>query len=143
MAQLPERFRFDLADALPRDRKALTDFLQRMLAAVADTEPHFDDLFLAWRQRLEHRLGLLFQIEVDDGLGWRHDLTIFDEIAQMRIFFLADRGLERDGLLCDLEHLPDLRHRDVHSLRDLFRGWLAPELLDEGAGGSNQLVDRL
>src|SRR5438067_1824295 len=44
--QLAERLGFDLPDALARDREALADFLQRVLAAVADTEAHLDDLFL-------------------------------------------------------------------------------------------------
>src|SRR6476646_4803323 len=69
MSQLPERFRLDLADALARDREALAHFLERVLAAVADAEAHLDHLLLARRQRLQHRLGLLFQVQVDDRLG--------------------------------------------------------------------------
>src|SRR5438094_7292939 len=101
MTQLAERLRFDLADALARDREALTDLFERVLAAVADAEPHLDDFLFARRERLEDRLGLLLQIQVDHGLGRRHDLASFDEIAQMRIFLLPDRGLERDRLLRD------------------------------------------
>src|SRR5438045_607258 len=84
-----------------RTGEALADFFERVLAAVADAEPHLDHLLLARRQRLQHRLGLLFQIEVDHGFGWRYDLAILDEVAQMRIFLLADRRLERDRLLRD------------------------------------------
>src|ERR1035437_7938889 len=61
----------------------------------------------------------------------------------MRIFLFADRRLERDRLLRDLQHLADLRHRDVHPLRDLLGGRLAPPPLHERARGANQLVDRL
>src|SRR6201995_1601417 len=105
MPQLAERLGLDLTDALAGDREALADFLERVLAAVADAEAHLDDLLLARRQRLQHRLGLFLQIEVDHRFGRRHDLAILDEVAKMRIFLLADRGLERNRLLRDLEDL--------------------------------------
>ena len=38
VAQLAERLGLDLADALARDREALADFFERVLAAVADAE---------------------------------------------------------------------------------------------------------
>src|SRR5436309_9347364 len=96
MAQLPERLCFDLPDALACDREALTDLLERMLAAVADAEAHLDHFLLAWRQRLQHRLGLFLQVQIDHRFGRRDDLAILDEVAQMRVFLLANRRLERD-----------------------------------------------
>src|SRR5262245_17555351 len=143
MSQLPERLGFDLPDALAGDGEALPDFLERVLAAVADAEPHLDYLLLARCQRLQDRFGLLLEVEVDDRFGRRHDLAILDEVAQMRIFLFADRRLERDRLLRDLQHFAHLADRDVHALGDLFRGRLAAELLDERARRPNQLVDRL
>src|SRR5262249_51818513 len=143
MPQLAERLCLDLADALAGDGEALADFLERVLAAVADAEPHLDHLLLARGERLEHRLGLLLEVQVDHRFGRRHHLAILDEVAEMRIFLFADRRLERDRLLRDLEHLADLRHRNVHALGDLFRGRLAAELLHQRARGANQLVDRL
>src|SRR6266566_1125336 len=44
VSQLPQRLGLDLTDALAGDREALADFLERVLAAVADAEPHLDDL---------------------------------------------------------------------------------------------------
>ena len=38
MTQLAERFGFDLADALARDREALAHFFERVLAAVLQAE---------------------------------------------------------------------------------------------------------
>src|SRR5215813_11759959 len=89
MTELAERLRLDLTDALARDREALADFLERVLAAVADAEAHLDDLLLARRQRLQHRLGLLLEVQVDHRFGRRHHLAILDEIAKMRIFLFA------------------------------------------------------
>src|SRR5262249_12610916 len=99
--QLTERLCLDLPDAFACDGEALPDFLECVLTAVTHAEPHLDHLFLARRQRLEHRLRLLLQVEVDYGLGRRNHLTVFDEVAQMRVFLLADRRLERDGFLRD------------------------------------------
>src|SRR5512133_1609996 len=56
VAQLTERLRFDLADALAGDREALTDLFERVLAAVSHTDAHFDDLLFAGGQRLQDRL---------------------------------------------------------------------------------------
>src|SRR6185436_9664296 len=134
---------FDLPDALAGDREALADFLERVLAAVADAEAHLDDLLFARRERLEHRLGLFLQVQVDDRLGGGDHLAILDEVAQMRIFLFANRRLERDRLLRDLQDLPDLADRDVHALGDFLGRRLAPQLLHQRARGANELVDRL
>src|SRR5205814_7404414 len=109
MPQLPQRLRFDLADAFTRYGEVLADFLERVLAAVAHAEPHLDHLLLARRQRLEDRLRLLLEVQVDDGLGRRHDLAILDEVAKVRIRLLADRRLQRNRFLGALEHVPYLR----------------------------------
>src|SRR5215471_2279706 len=52
---------------------------------------------------LQDLLGHFFEVDVDDGIGWRNDAPVFDEIAKMRIFLLADWRLQRDRLLRDLE----------------------------------------
>src|SRR5262245_45851119 len=143
MAELAERLRLDLPDALARDGEALADFLERVLRAFADAKAHLDDALLARRERLEDVVRLLLEVEVDHRIGRRHDVRVWDEIPKMRIFLLPDRGLERDRLLRDLEDLADLRDRDVHALRDLFRGRLAAELLHERARRADELVDRL
>src|SRR5947208_7137170 len=143
MAQLAERLGLDLSDALAGDREALADLFERVLAAVADAEPHLDDLLLARRQRFEHRFGLFLEIQVDDGFGRRDHLAILDEVAEMRIFLFADRRFEGDRLLRDLQDLADLRHRDVHPLGNLFGRRLAAQFLHERPRRADQFVDRL
>ena len=143
MAQLAQRLGFDLADPFARDREVLAHFFERVLGPVAHAEAHLDDTFFARRQRLQHRVGLFLQVQVDDRLGRRHDVPVLDEVAKMRIFLFADGRLERDGLLRDLHHLADLRHGNVHPLRDFFRGGLAAQFLHERARRPDQLVDRL
>src|SRR5512140_2007322 len=85
--QLAQRLGFDLANALPGDGKALSDFFQRMLAPVAEPEPHLDDLLLPRGECLEDRLRLLFEIDVYDCFGRRNDAAVLDEVAEVAVFF--------------------------------------------------------
>ncbi len=61
----------------------------------------------------------------------------------MAVFLLADRGLEGDRLLGDLQDLADTVDGHIHLLGDLFRGWFAAELLQQLSRDADQLVDRL
>src|SRR6202522_1746314 len=108
MPQLAQGLGFDLPDTLPGYLEALTYFLQRMLGAILQAEAHLDHTLFARRQSTQHLRGVFLQVDADHRFGRRHCLAIFDEVAKMRIFFLADRSLERDRFLCDLEHLADL-----------------------------------
>src|SRR5579859_5479535 len=141
MPQFAQGFGFDLADAFAGDRKRLADLFERVLGAVFQAEAHLDDLFLARGERAQHLRRLVFQVHVDHGLSGRDHGAVFNEVAQVRIFFFADGRLQRDGLLRDLENFPDFCDRDVHALGDLFRSWLAAELLHQLPRGADQLVD--
>src|SRR5919106_1707785 len=143
MAQLAQRLGLDLADALARDGEVLTYLLERVLAAVGQTEAQAQYLLLARRERVQDSIGLLAQRQADDRLHWGHDLLVLDEVAKMTVLFLADRRLQRDRLLGDLEDLAYLVDRHLHLGRDLFRRGLAAQLLDELARGADQLVDGL
>src|SRR5687767_13853369 len=94
--QLAECLGLDLADALAGDREVLAHLFERVLAAVTQAEAHLDDLLFARRERLQERFRLLLEVDVDHGLGRGDDVAVFDEVAEMRVFFLADRRLERD-----------------------------------------------
>src|SRR4029450_6316235 len=105
MAQLAQRLGLDLTNALAGDREVLADLLERVLAAVREAEAQPQNLLLAGRERVEDLVGLLAQAEPDDRLHRRDDLLVLDEIAQVTVFLLADRRLQRDGLRGDLGHL--------------------------------------
>src|SRR5262249_10181446 len=98
-AELPERLRLDLTDALARHLEALAHLLESVLGAVADPEAHLDHALLARGERLQERVGLLLEVEVDHVLGGRHRGAVLDEVPEMRVLFLPDRRLERDRLL--------------------------------------------
>ena len=57
VAQLGERLRLDLADALTRDAERLADFLERLRLAAIEAEPHPHDLLLALAQLAQHLLA--------------------------------------------------------------------------------------
>src|SRR3990172_5363286 len=61
MPQLAESLGFNLANAFAGDCEILTDFFQRVVAAVVQSEAHLNDLFFTRRQRLQYRLRHLFQ----------------------------------------------------------------------------------
>src|SRR5664280_1665544 len=143
MTQLAQRLGLNLADAFARDCERLAHFLERVLGAVLQAEAHFDHLLLAGRERAQHLRRLLLKVDVDHRFRRRNHGAIFDEVAQMRIFFFADGRLQRNRLLSDLEHLAHLGHRNVHALGDLFRGRLAAQLLHQLPRSANQLVNGL
>src|SRR6202521_1302049 len=121
MPQLPQRLSLNLPDAFARHRKRLSDLFQRVLRAVFQPKAHLDDLLLARCQRAQHLRSLVFEVDVDHRLGRRNHRPVLDEVAQMRIFLFANRRFEGDRLLCNLQHLADLCHRNVHPLGDFLR----------------------
>src|SRR5262249_53934661 len=108
MAELAERFCLDLADALARDLEVLADLFERVVALLADAEPHAQDLLLARGQRREHLPRLICEVHADHALARADDRLVLDEVAEMRVFLFADRRLEADRLLRDLQDLADL-----------------------------------
>src|SRR6266853_2282339 len=143
MPQLAQRFCFNLPYAFARDRERLPDFLERVLAAVVQTKPHLNDFFLARRQRLQHRRSLFLQIEVNHRIGRRNYSFVFDEVAQVRIFFLANRRLKGDRLLRNLQNLAHLGYGYIHTLGNLFASRFPSQFLHQLPARPHQLVDRL
>src|SRR5262249_16225716 len=102
-AKLAQRLCLDLADPLAGDREALAALLERVVGLLADPEPEAQDLLLARGQRGEHLASLLLERQRHGRVGRRQGLPVLDEIAQRALLVVADRGLERDRLLHDLE----------------------------------------
>ncbi len=70
--------------------------------AVLDAEAQAQDLFLTRRQRLEHLDELLLEQHKGGSLCRFRRVVVRDEVAEVRVLLLADRGLERNRLLRDL-----------------------------------------
>src|SRR3990172_1027260 len=143
VAQLAERLCLDLADALPGHLEVLPHFLQRVVRLLADAEPHTEDTLLPRGQGPEDLLHLLGEIDVDRAVHRGGRVLVLDEIPEVAVLLFPDGGFQRNRLLRDFEHLADFLEGNVHPLRDLLGGGLPPELLDQIAGGPDQLVDRL
>ena len=101
MTELAEGLGLDLADALAGHREVLPHFLQGVLAAVGEPEAQPQHLLLAWRQRVEHAVGLLAKREADHALYGRAHLLVLDEVAQEPISLETPIGEEEDSHLGD------------------------------------------
>jgi hypothetical protein len=87
--------------------------------------------------------SLLGEAALDDGVLRAHRALVLDEVREARVLVLADRRLEADRLLRDLEDGPHLVERKLHLRRKLLGGRLAAERLHEVALRAHELVDRL
>src|SRR5688500_4902279 len=83
VAQLAQGLRLDLADALAGDVERTAHFLERVLGAVADTEPHLQNLLLTRGEGAQDLASLFFQVRHDDVVDRRDDSAILDEISKM------------------------------------------------------------
>src|SRR5690349_3974124 len=137
MAQLAERLRLDLADPLAGHVELLAHLLEGPGTPVLEAEAQLEHAPLAARQGVEHALDLLLEELVRGGLGRRQGAAILDEVAEVGVLLLADRRLQGDRLLRDLDDLADLLRGDLdllalrHRLGDLLDRGLAAELLEE------------
>src|SRR6478736_3806567 len=149
VAQLAERLGLDLADALAGDVELLADLLEGAGTPVLEAEPELEHAPLATGQRVKDRLDLLLEELMRRRLGRGERAPVLDEVAEVGVLLLADRGLERDRLLRDLDDLADLLGRDLdllalrHGLGDLLDRRLTAQLLKELARDADQPVDRL
>src|SRR3712207_1897707 len=141
VAEFAQRLGFDLSDALAGDGEVLADLFERVLGAGgAEAEAHLDDLLLARRQRRQDLVRYLAQVRRHDRVGRVLNRLVLDEVAEVRVFLLADGRLQTYRLLRDLQNLAHLRDRDVHLAGDLLARRLAPQLLHERAAGADELV---
>src|ERR1700759_1308615 len=95
MLQLAQRLGLDLADALTSHRELLADFLQRVVGVHADAEAHAQHALLARGERGQNARRGFAQIGLDRRIDRQDRILVLDEIAEVRILFVADRGLQR------------------------------------------------
>src|SRR5438105_3260576 len=66
--QLSQRLGLDLTNALARDLEVLPNFLEGVIAPLANTKAHTQHFFLARSERRQHLAGLLTQVHGDHRL---------------------------------------------------------------------------
>src|SRR5215213_2114344 len=141
--QLAQRLRLDLADALAGHRELLPDLFERVIGIHADAEAHAQHALLARGQRSQDAGRRLAQIGLNRGVQRQDRVLVLDEIAEVAVLLVADRGFEADRLLRDLQDLAYLFQRHRQFLGELLGGRLAADLVQHLARGAHQLVDRL
>src|SRR5262249_12466078 len=92
MLELAQRLGLDLPDALARHRELLADLFQRVVGIHADAEAHAQHALFAWRQRRQDAGGRFAQIGLNRGVDRQDRVLVLDEIAEMGILLVADRG---------------------------------------------------
>ena len=70
-----------------------------MVGVHADAEAHAQHALLARGQAGEHASGGFSQIALDRGVQRLNGVLVLDEIAEMAVFLVADRGFQADWLL--------------------------------------------
>src|SRR5262245_10203367 len=99
MAHFAKRLGFDLPDALARDADLVAEFLERARVAVHQTETLLQNFALALGETAEHIAEFVLQQTEARDFGRALSGLVLDEIAEAGFLAVADRGLERDGLL--------------------------------------------
>src|SRR6266849_376773 len=98
---------------------------------------------LAWHKAIEG--GLDRKLEHGDRGGVRggRGLLVLDEIAELGILFMADRCLQRDRRLRELDDLSHPLEGEAHLLGNLLVGGLPAQNLEHAPRNPGKLVDDL
>ena len=111
--QLAQGLCLDLADTFPGDAELLTDFFQCVVGIHPDTKPHAQHALFTGRQRGQNPCCGFPQVRMDCGIRRQQCVLVFDEIAQMAVFFVSDWGFQRDRLFRNLQNLADFFQRPI------------------------------
>ena len=76
----------------------LADLIQRLGLPVGQPEPHGHHVGLAFGQRVGHPVQLLLRQREADRLAGLDRLGVLDQVAELAVTVLAERGVQRDRL---------------------------------------------
>lgn len=141
--ELFESLGFDLTNTLTCYTELFSDLFESMHVPSIESEPHHDDLFLTWSEKVEHLIEIFLEYGEIGCLLRSEVLVIFDEVTESGVFLATDRGVERENILRyshDLTYLADI-HLEFEC--ELFHEWLASEFLSEATECMIELIDRL
>ncbi len=108
-----------------------------MIGVHADTKAHPKHAFLAWGQAGEHPRHGFLQIGLDCGIDGNDGVLVFNEIAQVRIFLIADWRFKADRLFGDFHYLAHFFERHRQAFSHFLRRRLAALLVQELATGAH------
>src|SRR5438128_5651105 len=141
MTQLAQCGRPDLPDPLAGQAHAPANLLESARLIVDQAKTQLNNPPLARAQRCQDVLDLIAEHRLAGRLERCHRHLVLDEIAQVGIFFLADRRFEGHWLLRNLLQLLDLVDRDAHAVGELLFARLPAELLEQGPRHARQLIE--
>ena len=105
-AQLAQRPCLELTDTLARDAEIGADLFERLRRLPIEAEATHDDVLHAWIQPLDGLCELDRACTVGAGAVRRLGLLVLDQVGDHALA-VAYRGLERDGILDQVEQLTD------------------------------------
>src|ERR1700733_9751771 len=143
VAELGHGLGLDLPDPLPGDPVDLADLLQGLGLPVGQPEPQGYHARLTLGQRAEDRVQLLLQQGEAGRLAGLDGLGVLDQVAELAVAVLAERGVQRNRLTAVLLHLDDPLRGHAQLGRDLLRGRLAAQVLEQLPLDPGQLADGL
>ena len=94
VAHFAERLGLDLADSFASDFELLADLFQSSGITVAKAEAKFEDLAFAFGKAAKDISQLILEQAVAGHVGWILSGFIFDEIAEVRVFAVANGRLQ-------------------------------------------------
>ena len=96
----------------------LAYFFQRTLPPVFQAEAQFQHFPFTAAQGAQHLIQLFTQQREGSGICRSRGIVVFDEVAQMGIFFFADRRFQGNRFLGNLHDFPYPVFRGFHQFRD-------------------------
>src|SRR3984885_12606332 len=105
VAELGHGLGLDLPDPLPGDPVDLADLVQGLGLPVGQAEPHRDHARLTLGQRVQNRVQLLLEQREADRLAGLDGFGVLDQVAELAVAVLAERGVQRNRLTAVLLHL--------------------------------------
>ena len=99
MFQLSQCLGFNLPDTFARNTELLANFFERVIGIHADSEAHAQHAFFPRGQAGQNASHGFLQVRLNCRIDRNDRIFIFDEITEMRIFFVANWGFERNRFL--------------------------------------------
>ena len=132
VAQFPQRARLELADPLAGDAETDADLLERLGMVPVEAEAQSENPAHARVESLERAGELLGAQSLGSRGVWAVGLRVLDQVA-VEALAVADRSLEADRVLDEIEELLNTLGREPALLRNFRDEWIAVQFLGENA----------
>ncbi len=140
--ELSDGLGFDLSDAFAGDFEDSADFFEGVGIAVADAVAELDDFAFAVGEGFEDLLDFVLEHFLCGGFDGVVGFFVFDEVAEVAVFGLADGSVEGDGVSADFEDASGFADAHFGAFGDFLDGGLASDLLHDLFGDIAELAHR-